>query len=425
MKLKLKLYEILSITMVAVVILAGLCFMGTREVVAKEKSVATVNSVLAQETSLPNAGIGRIVNNYVGATGESSVDLLSTTALGATYTEYNEYYDSKGGSLGKLIVCNVDESIAVYDRIPGNERIERGDTQMAQITGRMSKGDVATLVGVYGNWYQIVADDFSGFANTSFFAVGKDAEALDASTWMRIAVVNDDELMLNVEPDYNSDLLAFLYSGLWFEVLEEGEEFSRIYVPNVGEGWIESAYANFETVRRTGMSNQKSAERAAQIAECVGSANDWAEAMQMAAEEEAYYEDLSARRASIAPAAADSADVAALRDAVAAYAQQFVGWLPYVSGGNSLDYGADCCGFTQAIYREFGYEIPRTTDGQMYGGMAVSLDDIRPGDIVYYGGHVALYIGGDTVVHEPVPGDVCSYQSMYMMPIYGVVRYID
>ncbi|MBQ1285578.1 MAG: hypothetical protein IIY19_03935, partial [Lachnospiraceae bacterium] len=215
MKLKLKLYEILSITMVAVVILAGLCFMGTREVVAKEKSVATVNSVLMQETSLPNAGIGRIVNNYVGATGESSVDLLSTTALGATYTEYNEYYDSKGGSLGKLIVCNVDESIAVYDRIPGNERIERGDTQMAQITGRMSKGDVATLVGVYGNWYQIVADDFSGFANTSFFAVGKDAEALDASTWMRIAVVNDDELMLNVEPDYNSDLLAFLYTGLW------------------------------------------------------------------------------------------------------------------------------------------------------------------------------------------------------------------
>ena len=425
MKLKLKLRETLSITLVAVVILAGLCFMSAREAVAKEKSASTLNNVLAQEASLPNAGIGRIVNNYVGAAGESSVDLLSTTALGATYTEFNEYYDSKGGALGKLIVCNSEDSIAVYDRIPGNERIERGDTKMAQITGRMSKGDVATLVGVHGNWYQIVADDFSGFANISFFAVGKEAEALDASTWMRIAVVEDDELMLNVEPDYNSELLAFLSTGLWFEVLEEGEEFSLISVPNVGEGWIENAYASFETVRRKGMSNEASADRAARIAECVGAANDWEDAMLQAAEEEAYYEELAARRASIAPAAADSEDVAALRQAIASYAEQYVGWLPYVSGGNSLEYGADCCGFTQAIYREFGYEIPRTTDGQMYGGTAVSLDDIRPGDIVYYGGHVALYIGGDTVVHEPVPGDVCSYQSMYMMPIYGVVRYID
>ena len=425
MNLKLKVREIFAVTMVAVVILAGLCVMGTRETLAKEKGASAMNQSLAEEVSLPTAGIGSTVINYVGAAGESSVDLLSTTALGATYTEFNEYYDSKGGSLGKLIVCNSEDSIAVYDRIPGNERIERGDNKMAQITGRMSKGDVATLVGVFGNWYQIVADSFSGYVNTSFFATGKEAEALDASTWVRIAVVNDNDLMLTEEPDYNSYLMAFLSEGLWFEVLEEGEEFSKISVPNVGEGWIESAYASFQTVRRSGTSNEASAQRAQAIAACVDAADAWAEERRLAEEEEAYNAELAERRASVGPAAADTADTAALREAIASYAQQFVGWLPYVSGGNSLDSGADCCGFTQAIYREFGYEIPRTTDGQMYGGTAVSLDDIRPGDIVYYGGHVALYIGNGTVVHEPVPGDVCSYQDMYMMEIYGVVRYIN
>ena len=61
----------------------------------------------------------------------------------------------------------------------------------------------------------------------------------------------------------------------------------------------------------------------------------------------------------------------------------------------------------------------------MWCGTPVALDDMRPADIVYYGGHVALYVGDGVVVHEPVPGDVCSYQSVDMMPIYGVARYIN
>ncbi|MBO4835536.1 MAG: C40 family peptidase, partial [Lachnospiraceae bacterium] len=383
--------EILYIIVAAAVCLSGIGLMSVREASALEKA-AGANDAIAQELSVPTAGVGDIVSDYVGAAGEKSVDLLSTTAVGAELTEYNEYYDSNGGVLGKLIVCDADGSVNVYDRIPGNERVERGDTQMAQIVGRMERGDVATLVGAVGSWYQIVADNFHGYISSDMVAIGKDAEAMDNLTWLKIAVVNDDELMLTSEPDYTSELIGLLSRGLWFQVVETGEEFSRIFVPNVGEGWVENAYVEFQTIRRVGLSNEESATRAQQIAACVSAADDL---MQSMAEEEYYDSGYTQQFAHIDPSIPDTEDVAALREAIASYAQQFVGWLPYVYAGNSLEYGADCCGFTQAIYREFGYDIPRTTDGQMYGGVAVSLDDIRPGDIVYYGGHVALYIGGD------------------------------
>ena len=108
-----------------------------------------------------------------------------------------------------------------------------------------------------------------------------------------------------------------------------------------------------------------------------------------------------------------------------AYAQQFVGILPYVYGGADLTSGADCSGFTMAVYAAFGISIPRTSGDQAWGGTSVPVSDIRPGDIVCYSGHVALYIGNGMVVHEPVPGEMCSYASMNMMPIINIARYIN
>ncbi len=83
---------------------------------------------------------------------------------------------------------------------------------------------------------------------------------------------------------------------------------------------------------------------------------------------------------------------------IANYALQFVG-NPYVPGGTSLTNGADCSGFTQAVYKAFGYSIPRTSYGQSTYGRAVSYSEAQPGDIIYYGGHVGIYIGGGQIVH--------------------------
>lgn len=83
---------------------------------------------------------------------------------------------------------------------------------------------------------------------------------------------------------------------------------------------------------------------------------------------------------------------------IAAYACSFIG-NPYVAGGTSLTNGADCSGFTQAVYRNFGYSIPRNSYSQRSAGKEVSLAEAQPGDIICYAGHVALYIGNGKIVH--------------------------
>ena len=70
---------------------------------------------------------------------------------------------------------------------------------------------------------------------------------------------------------------------------------------------------------------------------------------------------------------------------------------PYRYGGTSLTNGADCSGFIYSVYRHFGYNVPRMGFYSM--GKGVCLAEAKPGDIVYYPGHYAMYAGNGQIVH--------------------------
>jgi cell wall-associated NlpC family hydrolase len=101
---------------------------------------------------------------------------------------------------------------------------------------------------------------------------------------------------------------------------------------------------------------------------------------------------------------AQSATTSSLARKVVDFAKQYVG-IPYVHGGESLVTGADCSGFTQAVYKHFGIKLPRSANNQSKVGELVSPEDLQPGDLMFFKTadyapvtHVAIYIGDGKVV---------------------------
>lgn len=87
------------------------------------------------------------------------------------------------------------------------------------------------------------------------------------------------------------------------------------------------------------------------------------------------------------------------------FALQFVG-NPYRWGGTSLTNGADCSGYIMSVYRHFGKSLPHSSSAMRNCGTRVSsLSAAKPGDIICYSGHVALYMGNNKIVHASNPKD--------------------
>lgn len=120
----------------------------------------------------------------------------------------------------------------------------------------------------------------------------------------------------------------------------------------------------------------------------------------------------------------DNASGSDLGKKVAKYACQYIG-NPYVYGGTSLTSGADCSGFTYRVYKDFGYNLPRTSSEQRNVGSGVDYSDAQPGDIICYSGHVGIYIGGGKIVHASTEKTGIKVSNATYRSILSVRRIVD
>ena len=119
--------------------------------------------------------------------------------------------------------------------------------------------------------------------------------------------------------------------------------------------------------------------------------------------------------------------------AIAEYAQKFVG-NPYAYGGTSLTHGADCSGFTMAVFQHFNISLPHNAAAQYTakGGKKIPASALMPGDLVFYYnpiGHVAIYVGdidGDgigDVVHASQPSTGIMISKYNYTYVAGCARF--
>lgn len=104
------------------------------------------------------------------------------------------------------------------------------------------------------------------------------------------------------------------------------------------------------------------------------------------------------------------------RSEIVGYALSWVGRCNYVWAGANLVPGGqvDCSGFTMCVFRNVaGISLPHYSYAQLNCGSGISYEQLRPGDLVFYERHVAIYIGGGQIVHAKSPQAGIVVDSVY------------
>lgn len=300
----------------------------------------------------------------------------------------------------------------------------------AEVLGKIYNNAAATILETVekedGTWYRIQSGSVEGYIKAEYFVTGAEAEALAREVGRVSATVTTETLRLRAEPSLDSQMLDLLSMDEEYAIVEENGNFVKLAVDTDLTGYVSKDYVDINIEFDQAISLEEERAEQERLAQLQREAEEEAERLERERQEEeedrssgssssnrgsssssssssSRYDEEEEEEEDDWEAPSSSGSVSSTRSAIAAYAESFVGNLDYVYGGNSLSSGVDCSGFVQQIFAHYGVSLPRTSGEQGSSGRSISSGDMEPGDIIYYGGHVAIYIGGGQVVHASSP----------------------
>lgn len=246
-----------------------------------------------------------------------------------------------------IAIAKVDDSLNIRESADGD----------SSLVGKLRKNGACEVLGMEGEWAHIKSGDVEGYVKAEYLYTGQEAIDLAFELGQTVARVTTNSLYVRMEPSTEADYWTQVPEGEELQVIEDQGDWIKVDIDGE-DGYVAAEYVNVSSELDTALTLS-----------------------------EALYGE----------------GVTDVRIAICDYAKQFVG-NRYVWGGTSLTKGTDCSGFTMSVYKNFGVSLPHSSRAQANCGTKISVSDVKPGDLIFYGNgkrinHVAMYIGGGRVVH--------------------------
>ena len=433
-----------------------------------EKQAASRSAAAANETSASAA------ENGAGAAESAAARQIAASSETGQNKKTSSAYDN-------IAVSKINGSVNIRTEANTSSQVT------GKIYNDCAATILGTVDGEGGKWYQIKSGNVTGYIKAEYFVTGQAAESRAKEVGTTYGtVVNTQSLRLRESADLTSKTLTLLSEGAHYTVLEEQGDFLKVAVDTDLEGYVFKDYmetsVEFNKAVSVEEEQKKAEEEAKRKAEAEKALKELEEAKKAQAEkkktttaaptkeettaapkkeettapvietiegnpengnmetveaptetEKATEPETEKETEATVPAgpgaespdSGDSEVVAATRNAVVAYAKQFLG-NPYVYGGTSLTNGADCSGFVMSVYAHFGISTGRSSRDQAARGKAIPVSDVKPGDLLFYASgdyinHVGIYVGGGQIIHASTPkSGICYAPSNYRTPCKAV-----